>query len=95
MNSHHAKFQLDSSKRSQVIPLQKSVTTTTTTTPTRVELYLYFPSRTKIEIWLVGPGRAGSAWVKLNPEFGFTGNSHYEKYQFDSGHFQQDGGEAN
>ena len=25
MTSHHAKFQLDSSKRSQVIPLQKSI----------------------------------------------------------------------
>ena len=42
MTSHHTKFQLDSTKRSQVIPLQKSITTTTTTTttttPTRVEL---------------------------------------------------------
>ena len=25
MNSHYTKFQLDSSKRSQVIPLQKSI----------------------------------------------------------------------
>ena len=42
INSQLAKFQLDSSKRSQVIPSQKrattTMTTTTTTTPIRVEL---------------------------------------------------------
>ena len=45
MTGHHAKIQLNSTKRSQVIPLQKSQMTTTTTTTTTPPGLSYSPRR--------------------------------------------------